>query len=89
MNLEDMLKSLNPKALSGAIAQMQNILSPQQMKQVQQVIETADKSALNQKLNHLSQADFQKELQKNPALAKQLANNPEVMQKLNQVFENK
>ena len=89
MNLEDMIKNMNPQMLSNAMQQMGNMLSPQQMTQVQQAIQTTDKGTLNQKLNNLSTADLQRELQKNPALAKQLAGNPEVMQKLNQIFGKK
>ena len=89
MNLEDMIKNMNPQMLSNAMQQMGNMLSPQQMKQVQQAIQTTDKGTLNQKLNNLSTADLQRELQKNPALAKQLAGNPGVMQKLNQIFGKK
>lgn len=89
MNFEEMMKNVNPQTLSNAIQQMGNVLSPQQLKQVQQAIQTADKGALNQKLNHLSSDDLRRELQKNPNLAKQLAANPEVMQKLNQIFGKK
>lgn len=89
MNIEDMLKNMNPQMLSNAMQQMGNILTPQQMKQVQQAIQSTDKGELNKKLNNLSTADLQNELRKNPMLAKQLANNPEVMQKINNVFKNK
>lgn len=88
MNLEDMIKNMNPQMLSNALQQMSSVLSPQQMKQVEQVIKSTDKGALNQKLNHLSDADLKRELQGNPALAKQLAGNPELMKKLNQVLKN-
>lgn len=89
MNLEEILKNMNPQMLSGAISQMGKFLSPEQLRQVQQAIAGTDKGTLNQKLNHLSPEDLKQELQKNPALAKELANNPEVMQKINQIFGSK
>ena len=89
MNIEDMIKNMNPQMLSNAMQQMGNILSPEQMKQVQKTIQKTDKGTLNQKLNHLSATDLQRELRQNPALAKQLANNPELMKKINQIFNKK
>ena len=87
MNLEDMIKNMNPQMLSNALSQMGNMLSPEQLKQVEKAIKSTDKGTLNQKLNSLSTADLQRELQRNPNLAKQLANNPELMQKKNGVFK--
>lgn len=87
MNLEDMIKNMNPQMLSNALSQMSNMLSPEQMKQVEKAIKTTDKGTLNQKLNSLNAADLQRELQNNPNLAKQLANNPELMKKINSVFK--
>ncbi len=89
MNIDDMMKNVNPQMLSNTIQQMGKVLSPQQMQQIQQIIQSTDKGTLNQKLNHLTAADLQRELQQNPALAKQLANNPDVMQKINQLFQKK
>lgn len=87
MNLEDMIKNMNPQMLSNALGQLGNILSPEQLNQVAHVIKSTDKGTLNQKLNSLNTADLQKELRNNPALAKQLANNPELMRKINGIFK--
>lgn len=89
MNLEDMIRNMNPQMLSGALSRMSAVLTPEQMKQVENAIKTTDKGALNKKLNSLSTADLQRELQSNPALAKQLASNPELMNKINGVFKKK
>ncbi len=89
MNIEDMMKNMNPKALSDAMQRMGKILGPSQMEQVKKAIQSTDKGTLNQKLNHLNAEDLKRELTQNPALAKQLANNPEVMQKINQIFQKK
>ncbi|MEE1013875.1 MAG: hypothetical protein U0L92_06170 [Clostridia bacterium] len=89
MKIEDMIKNMNPQNLQNAMRQMEKMLTPEQMKQVQQTIQQTNKGELNRKLNHLSQADLQQELRQNPALAKQLANNPEIMKKINQIFQGK
>ena len=87
MNIEDMLKNMSPQMLSNAMQQMGSILTPQQINEISNAIKNTDKGELNKKLNNLSTADLQRELQKNPMLAKQLANNPQVMQKINEVFK--
>lgn len=87
MNIEDMLKNMNPQMLSNAMQQMGNILTPQQMNDISRAIQNTDKGELNKKLNNLSTSDLQRELQKNPMLAKQLANNPQLMKKINEVFK--
>ncbi len=87
MNFEEMLKNMNPNMLSAVLQKMSKNLSPEQMAQVQKMLKTGNAGEVNQKLNHLSQEDFQRELQKNPALQKQLANNPEVMAKIQQIFQ--
>lgn len=86
MNVEDLIKNMNPQMLSNAIQHIGNTLSPEQLNKVKQTIQNTDKGALNKKLNNLSMADLQKELRQNPALAKQLANNPELMKKINSIF---
>ena len=87
MNIEDMLKNMSPQMLSNAMQQMGSILTPQQINEISNAIKNTDKGEFNKKLNNLSTADLQRELQKNPMLAKQLANNPQVMQKINEVFK--
>lgn len=87
MTLEEMIKNMNPQMLSNALGRMSSILSPEQMKQVEKVIRSTDKGALNQRLNNLTTADLQRELQSNPDLARKLAGNPELMKKLNGIFK--
>ena len=87
MNLEDMIKNMNPQMLSNALSQMNNMLSPEQMRQVENAIKSTDKGTLNQKLNSLSMTDLQQELQRNPNLMRQLADNPELMHKINSLFK--
>ncbi len=86
MNLQEMISKMNPQMLQQGLKQVSAMLSPEQMKQVENAIKNTDKGALNQQLNSLNTADLQKELQKNPAIAKQLAQNPQLMKQLNDIF---
>lgn len=86
MNINDMIKNMNPAMLSQALGQISNMLTPQQMQQIEKAIKTTDKGELNKQLNHLSAEQLQRELRANPNIAKQLANNPEIMKQINQLF---
>ena len=86
MTIEDMIKNMNPKMLQNALSRMNSILSPEQIKQVENAIKSTDKGTLNQRLNNLNADDLKRELQSNPQLAKQMANNKELMNKLNGIF---
>ncbi len=86
MTIEDMIKNVNPQMLQNALSRMNSILSPEQIKQVENAIKSTDKGTLNQRLNNLNADDLKRELQSNPQLAKQMANNKELMNKLNGIF---
>ncbi len=88
MNLDDMLKNVSNANLQQAMQQMGKVLSPQQLQAVQQMLKT-NRGEVKEKLNHMSAESFQQELMKNPKLAGQLANNPEIMQKINQLLGKK
>lgn len=86
MTIEDMIKNMNPQMLQNALSRMNSILSPEQINQVENAIKSTDKGTLNQRLNNLNADDLKRELQSNPQLAKQMANNKELMNKLNGIF---
>ena len=86
MTIEDMIKNMNPQMLQNALSRMNSILSPEQIKQVENAIKSTDKGTLNQRLNNQNADDLKRELQSNPQLAKQMANNKELMNKLNGIF---
>lgn len=86
MTIEDMIKNMNPQMLQNALSRMNSILSPEQIMQVENAIKSTDKGTLNQRLNNLNADDLKRELQSNPQLAKQMANNKELMNKLNGIF---
>lgn len=89
MNIQDMISKMNPQMLSQGLQKISSSLTPEQLKQVEHAIKNIDKGELNQKLNSLNAQDLQRELQKNPQIAKQLAQNPELMSKLNSIVKNK
>ena len=74
MTIEDMIKNMNPQMLQNALSRMNSILSPEQIKQVENAIKSTDKGTLNQRLNNLNADDLKRELQSNPQLAKELMN---------------
>ena len=86
MTIEDMIKNMNPQMLQNALSRMNSILSPEQIKQFENAIKSTDKGTLNQRLNNLNADDLKREIQSNPQLAKQMANNKELMNKLNGIF---
>ncbi|MBR5152629.1 MAG: hypothetical protein IKW60_03770 [Clostridia bacterium] len=85
MNLDEMLKRVNGNNLQQAMEQMGKLLTPQQMQTVQQML-NGNQGQVKEKLNQVNAEAFQQELRKNPKLAAQLANNPEIMQKINQLL---
>lgn len=87
MNIEEMLRNMNPQMLSNALSKMSSMLSPDQMKQVENAINGSDKGELNQKLNNLTTSDLQRELKNNPDIVGKLVNNPELMKKINEIFK--
>ena len=87
MDLQDMISKMNPQMLSQGLKKVSSMLTPQQLKEMENAIKTVDKGTLNQKLNSLSAQDLQRELQNNPTLAKQLAQNPALMSQLSDIFK--
>lgn len=86
MNIEDMIKNMNPQMLKTALEKAGSILSKEQTEQVANAIKSIDKGELSQKLGSLNSEELKKEVSKNPDLAKKLSQNPELMKKINQIF---
>lgn len=87
MKIEDMMKSMNPQKLSQMLSQMDGMLSPQQKQQIQQAFQKENLGQIQAQLGQVKPQDLKRELEKNPALAKQLASNPALMQKINQILK--
>lgn len=89
MNIQEMISKMNPNMISKALENIGSSLSPEQLRRVEQAVKSIDKGELNKKLGALNAEELQRELQKNPQLAKQLAQNPELMSKLTDIVEKK
>ncbi len=88
MNIQEMISKMSPEMLSKGLKQMSGMLSPEQLKQMENAIKNTDKGEMNRRLNALNGTDLQKELQNNPMLAKKLSQNPELMNQINAIFNN-
>jgi len=89
MNIGDMISKMNTEVLKSKISMISNMLTPEQQKQMEQVIRDFDSEKFKKQLDSVSQGDLKKGLENNPQLAKQLASNPELMKKLTEIFKNK
>lgn len=87
MDIEDIMKNINPKMLSEALSKANGVLSNEQIKQVENTFKSSDKQELKTKLHNLTASDLKNELNKNPELLKQLTSNPELMKKINDIFK--
>ena len=72
--------------LSQGLQRISGSLTPEQMREMEKAIKNFDKGELNQKLNALNAQDLQRELQRNPNIAKKLAQNPELVKQLNSIL---
>lgn len=88
MTIQEMLAKMNPQMLAQGLAKISSSLSPEQLAQAEAAIKAmgSDTSAA---LKNLDSAQLQAELQSNPALLKQLAQNPELLSKLQSIIKNK
>lgn len=89
MNIQEMISKMSPQMLSQGLKQISASLSPEQLAQVENAIKSMSGGDLSKELSKLNTEQLSKELQTNPALAKQLANNPELLSKLSSILKNK
>ena len=89
MNLSDMISKMNPEMLSKGLKQISGMLTPEQTAQMEAAIKSMEKGELNNQINSLSAEDLKTELLNNPSLAKNLAKNPELVNKLADVIKNR
>ena len=86
MNLSDMISKMNPEMLSKGLKQISGMLTPEQTAQMEAAIKSMEKGELNNQINSLSAEDLKAELLNNPSLAKNLAKNPELVNKLAEII---
>ncbi len=89
MNIQEMISKMSPQMLSQGLKQISASLSPEQLTQVENAIKSMSSGDLSKGLSKLNTEQLSQELQSNPALAKQLANNPELLSKLSSILKNK
>lgn len=89
MQMDEMLKNLNPQNLQQALKTMQTVLSPEQMKQVEETLRQGNREEWKKNFSRFGTAELEAELKRNPNLAAQLRQNPEVREKLNRILQGK
>lgn len=89
MNLQDMISKMTPQMLSQGLKQLSGTLTPEQLKQAEAAIKSMGKDSLSQQMGSMNPQQLIQELQQNPALAKQLAQNPQLMSTLSSIVKNK
>lgn len=88
MTIQEMLAKMNPQMLSQGLAKISAGLSPEQLKQAEAAIKAMSNDP-NGALKNLNTNQLQAELQNNPALIKQLSQNPELLSKLQAIIKGK
>ena len=88
MTIQEMLAKMNPQMLSQGLAKISAGLSPEQLKQAEAAIKAMSNDP-NGVLKNLNANQLQAELQNNPALLKQLSQNPELLAKLQSIIKGK
>ena len=88
MTIQEMLAKMNPQMLSQGLAKISAGLSPEQLKQAEAAIKAMSNDPTGA-LKNLNASQLQAELQNNPALIKQLSQNPELLSKLQSIIKGK
>lgn len=88
MTIQEMLAKMNPQMLSQGLAKISAGLSPEQLKQAEAAIKAMSNDPSGA-LKNLNTNQLQAELQNNPALLKQLSQNPELLSKLQSIIKGK
>ncbi len=89
MNLQDMISKMSPQMLSQGLKQISKTLTPEQLSQAEAAIKGMSDGSLQKQLKALDSEQLSHELQNNPNLAKQLAQNPELLKALTAVISKK
>lgn len=89
MNISDAISKMNTEVFKKKLSMISNMLTPEQQKQMEDVIRNFDKGEFKEQINSISEGSLKAELEKNPQLAKGLASNPELMNKLSEILKKK
>lgn len=89
MNIQNMLSNVSPEALRQGLSKISNMLTPEQMAQMQSLLQGNDRGAINNQLNNLNPQELLSVLKQNPKLMQSLSKNPTVMKTLMEVLKNR
>ncbi len=84
MNIQEMLSKMNPQMLAQGLKQISNGLTPEQL---QMAADAINKSGLSGKGGQTNPRELQKQLQSNPDMIKKLAQDPNLLSKLEQIVK--
>lgn len=89
MNIGDMISKMNTEVLKQKFSMIENMLTPEQKKNMEQAIRDFESGDIKEKLKNVSSGDLDKELKNNPELLKGLAKNPDLINKLSEILKKK
>ncbi|MBQ9757631.1 MAG: hypothetical protein IJW15_04365 [Clostridia bacterium] len=89
MNIQDMISKMPPEMLAQGLKQLGGGLSPEQLRKAEETIKMMSQGNLNKQLMNLDANGLYDSLQKNPELAKQLAQNPKLISALAEIVKKK
>ena len=84
MNIQEMLSKMNPQMLAQGLKQISNGLTPEQL---QMAADAINKSGLSGKVGQATPEELKKQLQSNPDMIKKLAQDPNLLSKLEQIVK--
>ncbi len=89
MNIQDMISKMSPEMLAQGLKQLSGGMSPEQLKKAEETIKMMSRSDLSKEISGLDAKGLQDTLTKNPELAKQLAQNPQLLSALAEIVKKK
>ena len=89
MNIQDLISKMSPEMLAQGLKQLSGGLSPEQLKKAEETIKMMSQGDLSKELSGLDAKGLQDTLTKNPTLAKQLAQNPQLLSALAEIVKKK
>ncbi|MBO5136310.1 MAG: hypothetical protein J6C17_02885 [Clostridia bacterium] len=88
MNIQNMLSNVSPETLRQGLSKISNMLTPEQMAQMQSLLQGNNKNAIGSQLGNLNPQDLISVLKQNPKLMQSLSKNPQVMKTLMEILKN-
>ncbi|MBO4941608.1 MAG: hypothetical protein J6D15_05345 [Clostridia bacterium] len=89
MNIQDLISKMSPEMLAQGLKQLSGGLNQEQLKKAEETIKMMSQGSLQKELSGLDAKGLQDTLTKNPELAKQLAQNPQLLSALAEIVKKK